>query len=46
MHADLIVVLSEGKIVERGTHEKLMSEKGWYYEQFIAQAMEEVTSCE
>lgn len=41
MHADLIIVLSEGEIVERGTHEELMELKGWYYEQFIAQQMEE-----
>ena len=46
MHADLIIVMDSGEIVERGTHDKLMSDKGWYYEQFIAQAMEEVTSCE
>ena len=41
MHADLIIVLSEGKIVERGTHNELMELKGWYYEQFMAQQMEE-----
>ena len=46
MHADLIIVLSEGEIVERGTHEQLMDLKGWYYEQFIAQQMEEGESCE
>ena len=41
MHADLIIVLSEGEIIERGTHAELMELKGWYYEQFIAQQMEE-----
>ena len=41
MHADLIIVLSEGEIIERGTHADLMELKGWYYEQFIAQQMEE-----
>lgn len=41
MHANLIIVLDQGKIVERGTHEELMELKGWYYEQFLAQAMEE-----
>ena len=41
VHADEIIVLDQGEIVERGTHEKLMSLKGWYYEQFISQQMEE-----
>lgn len=42
MNANLIIVLDKGKIVERGTHEELMNLKGWYYEQFLAQQMEEV----
>ncbi len=42
MNANLIIVLEKGKIVERGTHEELMKLKGWYYEQFLAQQMEEV----
>ena len=46
MHADLIIVLSDGEIVERGTHDELMELKGWYYEQFIAQQMEEGASNE
>lgn len=41
MHANQIIVMDEGSIVERGTHEELMALKGWYYEQFIAQQMEE-----
>lgn len=39
MHADEIVVLDKGEIVERGTHNELMKSKGWYYEQFISQQM-------
>ena len=46
MHADQIIVLSDGQIVERGTHEELMNLKGWYYEQFMAQQMEEGESNE
>lgn len=41
MHADSIIVMDQGRIIERGTHEELMALKGWYYEQFIAQQMEE-----
>lgn len=29
---DEIIVLDKGKIVQRGTHEELMQEKGYYYE--------------
>jgi ATP-binding cassette, subfamily B, bacterial len=31
MHADRIYVLEQGKIIEEGNHEKLISEKGLYY---------------
>ncbi len=37
MHSDLIIVLENGMIVERGNHEELMNLKGWYYEQFLNQ---------
>lgn len=30
-HADEIIVLQKGKIVERGTHQQLMAEQGYYY---------------
>ncbi len=39
MHADEIIVLDKGKIIERGTHQQLMDLKGWYYTQFISQQM-------
>jgi ATP-binding cassette subfamily B protein len=31
MHADRIYVLEKGEVVETGTHEKLIGEKGLYY---------------
>ena len=30
-HADLILVIQDGRITERGTHESLMQNKGFYY---------------
>jgi len=36
-HADQIIVLEDGKIVEHGTHELLLQKKGWYKEQFEIQ---------
>ena len=36
-NADEILILDEGKIVERGTHETLMQKKGYYYDTYIAQ---------
>lgn len=36
-HADEIIILKNGKIWERGTHEKLLSMGGLYYETYMAQ---------
>jgi len=41
-HADHIVVLEDGKIVEQGTHQELMTLNGWYSEQYIRQQAEAV----
>jgi len=35
--ADLILVLSGGRIVERGTHEQLLAAKGFYYDLYTSQ---------
>ncbi len=36
-NADEILVLHEGRIAERGTHDTLLSQKGLYYETYMAQ---------
>ncbi|PLR94825.1 ABC transporter transmembrane domain-containing protein [Bacillus sp. T33-2] len=41
-HANLIIVLDEGTIIERGTHEELMEQGGWYKEMFLRQQLEEL----
>ncbi|AWM75479.1 ABC transporter ATP-binding protein [Lactobacillus kullabergensis] len=35
--ADQIIVLNDGRIVERGNHEKLLSQKGYYYNLYTLQ---------
>lgn len=39
MHANEIIVLDGGNIIERGSHNELMALGGWYYEQFTSQQM-------
>ena len=36
---DEIIVVDDGQIVERGTHDDLMAIKGWYYDQYVIQEM-------
>ena len=36
-NADEILVLQDGAIAERGTHESLLAGKGLYYETYLAQ---------
>lgn len=41
LHADWIVVLEDGRIVEQGTHANLLRAGGWYREQYLRQRTEE-----
>ncbi len=41
--ADIILVVSDGKIVERGTHSELMRQRGEYYKLYIRQFKVEQT---
>jgi ATP-binding cassette, subfamily B, multidrug efflux pump len=41
-HADLIIVLEAGKIIERGSHLELMKENGWYREMYLSQQLEKL----
>lgn len=40
MHAQEILVLDEGRITERGTHEQLLAAKGWYQKMWEKQQLE------
>lgn len=43
-NADLILVVDNGKIIEQGTHEQLMSRRGSYYRLYTRQYEDEATS--
>lgn len=36
-HADTILVVDQGDVIEQGTHESLMAKKGFYYKLYAAQ---------
>lgn len=40
VHADLILVLQDGHIIERGRHEDLIKHGGWYADTYEAQQLE------
>lgn len=45
-HADRIIVLDEGTIIEEGTHEELMEAAGWYKEQYDRQQVQAAVQTE
>lgn len=40
VHADLILVLQNGRIIERGTHQDLLALDGWYAQTYQSQQLE------
>ncbi|MDH5040147.1 ABC transporter transmembrane domain-containing protein [Enterococcus faecalis] len=40
MHAKEILVLDQGKIIERGTHQELLTQNGWYQRMWEKQQLE------
>ena len=40
VHADLILVMQDGRIIERGSHEDLLALDGWYAQTYQSQQLE------
>lgn len=39
-HADVILVMEDGMLAQKGTHKELMNEEGWYKEMYLRQQLE------
>ena len=40
VHADMILLVHDGRIIERGTHAELMQQRGEYYKLYTRQYIE------
>ncbi|MCW6179621.1 hypothetical protein L7U65_27245, partial [Klebsiella pneumoniae] len=40
VHADLILVMQDGRIIERGRHDDLLAQGGWYAKTYESQQLE------
>jgi ATP-binding cassette subfamily B protein len=38
--ADLVLVINDGRIIERGTHDELLAQRGFYYQLYMSQFRE------
>src|SRR5207248_5289156 len=45
-HADQVLVLNEGRIIERGTHDELLQKHGFYYDLYMSQFRRDVAFSE
>jgi ATP-binding cassette subfamily B protein len=45
-HADLVLALRDGQIVERGTHDQLLAARGYYYELYMSQFRRDLDTSE
>ena len=45
-HADVILAVVDGKIVEQGTHEELMKKRGYYFELYTRQYLDLIDEAE
>ncbi len=43
VNSDVILVIKDGKIIERGTHKELINQRGYYYRLYTNQFIEEQT---
>lgn len=46
VHADLILVMQDGHIIERGNHEELLAQDGWYARTYESQQLAEAVEGE
>jgi ABC-type cobalamin transport system ATPase subunit len=45
-HADQVLALKDGQIIERGTHEELLAARGFYYDLYMSQFRRDIDFAE